>query len=220
MENIDSLLPLLVGFVMVILASRLKVFKRKRNISGSFKPIPFLNTKAEQNFFVQFNRLLPDQYYLVAKVRLADLCKPENAKNIVAFNKIARKHIDFVLIERSSSKVICCIELDDKSHQRKDSQRRDRDKDYSLREAGITLHRVKIARNYTKTILNIVEKCSVKEIAHQKETNGPNFMVNPLSLNTCPRCKSSDYKTVKMKWPNKGREFQKCNNCTYKSNIS
>ena len=143
-----------IGFLLVFTT----VFggRRRKKISGKFVPISHLNTKAEHNFFTQLNNQLPDDIYLVAKVRLADLCKPDNPKNIVGFNKIARKHVDFVLIEQSSSKVVAAIELDDKSHQKRDNIRRDKDKNYALASAGIKLFRVKTAKNYSNAISEVL----------------------------------------------------------------
>jgi len=148
------LFAIFIGFLLVITT----IFggRRRKKISGKFVPISHLNTRAEHNFFTQLNNQLPDDIYLVAKVRLADLCKPDNPKNIVGFNKIARKHIDFVLIEQSSSKVVAAIELDDKSHQKRENIRRDKDKNYALASAGIKLFRVKAAKNYSNAINDIL----------------------------------------------------------------
>ena len=146
----------MLGILGLVIVVKSILQKKKKKIGGKFVAIPFLNTKAEQNFFVQLKRQLPDNIHLVSKVRLADLCKPDNPKNIVGFNKVARKHIDFVLIEQASSKVIAAIELDDKSHQKRDAIRRDKDKNYALSSAGIKLFRVKTTKHYGKPIDEIL----------------------------------------------------------------
>lgn len=152
LDHINSNMIILLAFFGLLVVLKAIFGKRKKKISGKFVPIPFLNSRAEQNFFTQLNNKLPDHIYVVPKVRLADLCKPENPKNIVGFNKIARKHIDFVLIEQYSSKIIAAIELDDKSHQKRDNMRRDKDKNYALSSADIKLFRIKTAKNYSNEI--------------------------------------------------------------------
>jgi hypothetical protein len=194
--------------LFVVLGAFSIIKKRKPQISGGFKPISYLNTKAEQNFFVQLLRKIPSELHVVAKVRLADLCKPDNPQNIVAFNKIARKHVDFVVLERSTSKVLFCIELDDKSHQKRGSIKRDNEKSYALAKAGIVLHRIKASKNYTADInrvLNEYDKPTAKAAPSNEE---------------CPRCDSSGLKRIDLGWPNKGKHYFKCDNCTYKSQVS
>ena len=59
-------------------------------------------------------------------------------------------------IEQSSSKVVAAIELDDKSHQKRENIRRDKDKNYALSSAGIKLFRVKTAKNYSNAISEVL----------------------------------------------------------------
>ncbi len=194
-------LVILLGLLIVI-GGKGKV---RSKISGSFKAIPYLNTKAEQNFFMQLERKLPDHLYIACKVRLADLCKPDNHKNITAFNKISKKHVDFVLVSKGTSKVVCAIELDDKSHQSKSAVKRDNEKSYALQSAGISLHRVKAGRGYSKSIdailLNLQagqeKTISAKEVSKE-----------------CPRC-SGDMELIKMKLLNRGKGYYLCENCGY-----
>lgn len=199
-----------VGLLLVLKGkTRKKQYRPKGKIGGDFKPILFLNTKAEQNFFNQLIRKTNDTHYIAAKVRLADLCLPKNG-DITSFNKIARKHVDFVVIERATSRVLCCIELDDRSHQRNDSIRRDKEKDYALKKAGITLHRVKAGRNYTTQI---------NDIFGAEATPKKTVWTKPpaTALSNCPRCNSTEVEKVILKWPNSGKFYWHCDNCTFNS---
>lgn len=193
------------GAIALGLSVVLKVKRRRSKIGGGFEPIEFINSKAEQNFFVQLQRKLPQNLYILCKVRLADVCLPSNRKNIAAFNKVARKHVDFVVVDMSSSKIRFAIELDDKSHARKDSIQRDREKDYALKAAKVPFFRVKATRNYSSSIDGILEHISAiseKPIPSRK----------PLNEKSCPRCPSM-MNLIKMKGFNRGKGYYLCDDC-------
>lgn len=86
-----------------------------------------LMTPAEQSFFSVLQPIVGPSCIISSKVRLADLFDVVQERGQqAAFNKICSKHIDFVLTDPSSSRILCCIELDDSSHQRPDRIERDR----------------------------------------------------------------------------------------------
>ncbi|EGR4421511.1 DUF2726 domain-containing protein [Vibrio cholerae] len=205
--NLPVLLFVLLGFIVL-----LKIMNKrpKRKIGGKFKPIPFLNTRAEQNFFTQLSAKLPGDYYVAPKVRLADICLPDDPKNIVGFNKISRKHVDYVVIKRGTSKVICVVELDDSSHQKKDSIRRDREKDYALKSANIPVHRIKATRNYTRAITSILDSLPLAST-----TSGQSHH----KMDSCSRCNSNNVNKIEMGWPNKGKVYYQCKDCSYHTEV-
>ncbi|ELA9367484.1 DUF2726 domain-containing protein [Vibrio parahaemolyticus] len=208
-DNINNMPMLLFSLLGLIVLAKVFGKRQKRKIGGRFKKVPYLNTKAEHNFFTQLTSRLSSDYHVAPKVRLADVCLPENPKNIVGFNKIARKHIDFVIVERNTGRVICAIELDDLSHKKKDSIRRDKEKDYALKSAKIPVHRVKAARNYSGNITSILNSLS-------DENNRKLFELT--KMDKCVRCDSDNIEKVTLKWPNKGKCYYKCNACDYTTN--
>ena len=85
-----------------------------------------LMTAAEQAFFDVLEPLVRSSCRVSSNVRLADLFEVRHgAGRQTAFNRICSKHVDFVLSEHGSSRILCAIELDDKSHQRPDRIQRD-----------------------------------------------------------------------------------------------
>lgn len=67
-------------------------------------------------------------------------------------NRIDRKSIDFVLYDERMKKIICCIELDDPTHEREDRIERDLFKD------TIKLIRIKVQNYYDyDKILNMIK---------------------------------------------------------------
>src|SRR5258706_867109 len=97
---------------------------------------------AEISFYKILVSIAGAQFTIQSKVRLADLfyvARPN--ENQSARNRIAQKHIDFVLCETTTMKPVCGIELDDSSHQRTDRQERDEFVEAACRAAGFPLFR-------------------------------------------------------------------------------
>ena len=113
-----------------------------------------LNSPAEQKFQEILEDVLDTEIYtLHGKTRLADILKiKENfdfGSKQAAFNRISRKHVDFVITEKQSSRIVGVIELDDRSHQRADRRRRDQQVDQWLKEAGIPILHYPCRREYS-----------------------------------------------------------------------
>ncbi len=85
-----------------------------------------LNSPTEHRFLDTLETLLPSGISISCKVRLADLFHLAHVPGFQSrFNRISCKHLDFVLTERSTSRILAAIELDDASHQRPDRIERD-----------------------------------------------------------------------------------------------
>ncbi len=96
-----------------------------------------------------------DSKHVLAKVRLADIVAPKTPRSNAqewrrAFNMIQSKHLDFLVCEAGTLKVLCAVELDDKSHRRAGRMDRDAFKDRTLSDAGIPLHRFAVQRQYNE----------------------------------------------------------------------
>jgi hypothetical protein len=108
-----------------------------------------LLSPAELSFFHVLEKLVAHRYRVSYKVRLADLFNVKLQKgHQSALNKITAKHVDFVVCEPSTSKVIAAIELDDRSHAREDRVQRDHFVNDLFAEHGLPLLRVPAAWSY------------------------------------------------------------------------
>jgi hypothetical protein len=86
-----------------------------------------LLTPAELAFFAALEPHIHSSHRISAKVRLADLFNAaQGPGQQTAFNKIVGKHIDFVITDAATSRILCGIELDDSSHSRPERIERDR----------------------------------------------------------------------------------------------
>lgn len=70
-----------------------------------------------------------------------------------AFAKISQKHIDYVLVNPNNGRVVCCIELDDPSHNRADRRRRVVFVNAAFEQADMPLLRVPTRRHYDANAL-------------------------------------------------------------------
>ena len=116
---------------MVVMRNRFRTskrrkFPRRRPQRGIFQPRRFLLTRNEAAFFRVLTAVVADRYLISCKVRLADIitCADRNWRRGHA-NRIAQKHVDFVVTHASSSRIVAAIELDDRSHLRPDRCLRD-----------------------------------------------------------------------------------------------
>ena len=72
-------------------------------------------------------------------------------------NRIDRKSIDFVLYDEKTKKIVCCIELDDSTHEREERIERDLFLDKIFKDT-IKLIRIKVQNYYDyNKILNMIK---------------------------------------------------------------
>ena len=72
-------------------------------------------------------------------------------------NRIDRKSIDFVLYDEKTKRIVCCIELDDPTHEREDRIERDLFLDKIFKDA-IKLIRIKVQNYYDyNAILHMIK---------------------------------------------------------------
>lgn len=151
---IEKALPLVgVTIILVLLLYINHVLRKGRDYR--YKKIDSLLTKAELDFYHQLIQFLP-QYAVMCKVRLADILEPaEHGRRwYYAFNKIRSKHLDFLIVDPTNSRIISGIELDDSTHQRQDRILRDKFLDYVSKRCAFPLHRYKAGIRLKESEIN------------------------------------------------------------------
>lgn len=104
---------------------------------------------AEISFYHVLRSTLALDVTIVIKPRLSDiLFVRQPHKNKGARNRIDRKHVDFLLCETATMTPRLVVELDDRSHQKKDRQERDELVDGALKAAGLPILHVPAAKGY------------------------------------------------------------------------
>lgn len=127
-------------FSLLSFANRYKYQKRR------------LLTKAEARFFTYLIKAVGDEYLIFPKVRIADVVAPadglgERERNR-HFWRTSSKHIDFVLVDKHTMYPYCCVELNDKSHERRDRKERDTMVQKIIESAGIKMVWIPVQRKY------------------------------------------------------------------------
>lgn len=113
-----------------------------------------LFSPAEWAFFRVLEETIGAEYRIFAKVRIADVLSPKKTVNRRAwwraFSKVSSKHVDYVLVDRLTGVIEAALELDDRTHDRKDRRVRDAFVDRAFAQARVPLIRVKAGRDYNR----------------------------------------------------------------------
>ena len=112
-------------------------------------PRPFLLSKGELAFYHAMRHVMPPGLVVSFKVRLSDVINcPGHAWKQGYGAKISQKHLDFVVVDANTTAVRFVIELDDRTHHRRDRRDRDAFVDAALAAAGVPILRVPAAASY------------------------------------------------------------------------
>ena len=128
-----------------------------------YQVAPAFLSDAERSFFGVLCQSLASEYHVFAKVRLADIIHPVRGASRSAwqstFNKIAGKHVDFLVCDKTRVAVVAVVELDDRSHGTLEAGFRDAFVDSALSTAKIPILRVPARQFYSPDQLrNDLEK--------------------------------------------------------------
>ena len=121
-----------------------------------------LMTKNEWNFYKQLKPVADElNLSVLCKTRVADLVDIEKGLTKsewqTAFNRINKKHIDFILCKPENLYPILLIELDDSSHDTEPRKQRDKFIEKVLDKAGYKLLRTRGTANLKESIETILK---------------------------------------------------------------
>jgi very-short-patch-repair endonuclease len=122
-------------------------YERRRLTRGPYTPAGPLLTPAEAHFFHALRRALAGRAAIMCKVRLWDVAQAVSPR-LGQAGLLMRQHLDFVIVDKTSFRPLCVVELDDGSHRLRKSQWRDRVKDRALEGARIPCLRVRQSNHY------------------------------------------------------------------------
>lgn len=141
--------PLWVLLILVVAAmTLLRMYAGRGRLP--YDKRPRLVTKAELRFYKSLVKAVQDDWSIFVMVRIADILTvpKDTPKRRTWVNKILAKHIDFVLCDSSTLEPVVAIELDDRSHERKDRQERDEFVDHAFESAQLPLVRFPVRSSY------------------------------------------------------------------------
>ena len=190
-------------------------FLKKKSVS---KSLPYrlrddFLSPAEFSFYKVLSSLAGTRLTIQSKVRLADVffvARPN--ENVSYFNRIAQKHLDFLVCDSVTMKPLFGIELDDASHKRNDRQERDEFVESVCKVAGLPLLRFPVQREYNSREVAaqiapfVSEKVSVS-VPPQPEVNK-----QVSSVPVCPKCGIPMVLRTVAQGEHKGKQFYGCQN--------
>jgi len=142
-------------FLLVLVSGAILLLKQGfllKKYEYPYKKINFALTPSEKNFFLALEDGVRKEFRVWPKIRIADLLAVDKvgckSAEWTAFNRIAAKHIDFVLVDKKNMKIIAGVELDDRSHNREDRIQRDKFVDKAFHVAKVPLIRFRSAKFY------------------------------------------------------------------------
>ncbi|MDM8545772.1 DUF2726 domain-containing protein [Candidatus Venteria ishoeyi] len=140
------------AFAILLLYALLRNRQKPKPTDYPYIAQPALFTPAEKRFYMILDKVLERRYLIFGKVRLADIIKVQNnlERGVYqgAFNRIAAKHLDYVICRAEDLTVLGVIELDDRSHNLPHRKARDIFVDNALAAAGVPILHVKVQRYY------------------------------------------------------------------------
>lgn len=168
---------------------------------------------AEFSFYKVLSSLVGARLTIQSKVRLADIffvARPN--ENVAYFNKIAQRHLDFLVCDSVTMKPLFGVELDDSSHKRNDRQERDEFVESVFKVAGLPLLRLPVQREYNSREIaaQIAPFASDKisaSVPPQSET-----IKQVSSIPLCPKCGIPMVLRTVTQGEHKGKQFYGCQN--------
>lgn len=141
--------------ILMFLVTRAKKEKKSVDTWPLYPKKPI--SEAEQIFFYRLQKALPDNLIL-AQVQLSRFIGVKKGFDFHEWNnRINRMSIDF-LVCRKDATIMAAIELDDSSHEKPESQKRDEKKNRVMKDAGIRLIRCHVRQMPDEvTIRNLID---------------------------------------------------------------
>jgi very-short-patch-repair endonuclease len=156
-----NILIIIIVLVLFIIISRLEQ-KNKVSLksdSDNGNAIDWSNYSARDSFFNSSEKMLykilqdelGEKYNILSKVRVEDLIE-SSSKSYSYRNRIKSSHIDFVLLDKNTYKIVSAIELDGASHNNHSAEQKDGFKDELFKKVNIPLHRISVGSDFVGVI--------------------------------------------------------------------
>ncbi len=151
--DLHQLWPLIaIVLVVLALATLAKFLKAPSSGTPAYEKNGPLFSPAERSFLGVLEQVFASDYWIIGKVRLADVIKPRkglsSSARVSAQNRINSKHVDFVLCDPRSREVVAVVELNDASHERTSRKERDAFVVGALKAAGIPFAQIPAQKSY------------------------------------------------------------------------
>jgi hypothetical protein len=168
---------------------------------------------AEFSFYKVLLSIGGTRLTIQSKVRLADIffvARPN--ENVTFFNRIAQKHVDFLVCDSVTMKPLFAVELDDSSHKQNHRQERDEFVENACKAAGLPLLRFPVQREYNPRELATQIAPLVKGKIGISTPPQPAVNKPVSSVPLCPKCGIPMVSRTVAQGEHKGKQFYGCQN--------
>ncbi|MFO0915305.1 MAG: DUF2726 domain-containing protein [Pirellulales bacterium] len=198
------------GFLLRLFGVRLDSSASESDIELPYQVREDFISAAELSFYHALKLAIRDQSTIFTKVNLADVFYAIGEGSKSYRNRIAQKHVDFLLCEPKTLKPQCGVELDDKSHSRRDRQDRDHFVDAVFRAAGLPLVRIPATATYNPAELatQLLVHCRPLPAAVPSPPAFTPSATSPM----CQKCNLPMVRKVATKGQHAGKQFWACPN--------
>lgn len=149
--------PLLLGLALAFVAYLFQKGQRVLRGKETYIACSSLFSPAEWLFYGSLVQAVDDQFLVFGKVRIADVLTPNRSLSrsgwYSAFNRISRKHFDFVLCDKITQSIVAAVELDDRSHLLPSAIARDSFVNRICKESGLPLVRFRVLSGYDSEVI-------------------------------------------------------------------
>ena len=179
---------------------------------------------AEQSFYQVIKNMMGEHFTICPKVSLADVffvIRPN--ENRSAYNRINRKHVDFLICDPKTMRPRMAIELDDSSHQRADREERDEFVEEVFETAELPLIRIPVRTTYNTQELGVLFRQALRQ--DQSSSDGSpepvdnkkkpsEATIKPLATQApiCPKCGEEMVLRTAKTGTQAGKQFYGCPN--------
>lgn len=140
--GIAALAVIMIVAVVLLLKQKLPAYQSRKS----------LVTPTERNFLNALDKVANGQFRVFSKVRMEDIIVAPKGlprkRHSAMRGRVKSRHIDFVLCDPKTLEFRVCVELDDRSHERKETRKRDAFVNKAFAGAGIPLLRIPARRYY------------------------------------------------------------------------
>ncbi len=183
------------------------------------KPLPYrlrddFLSPAERSFYQVLKGAVGSWADVCPKVNLADLfyvSTKDPGEWRALTNRIDRKHVDFVLCDPRSATPLVAVELDDRTHGRRERRARDRFVDRVFEAAGLPLVRIRARAGYNPAELDAALRRAAG-LSPEAEEGGEAREAKQEPTRPCPKCGGELVVRKAKSGPNRGRPFWGCLN--------
>lgn len=131
-----------------IISSKNETIIIRTNDFTEYSKKDYVMTQTELKFYRELKKVTDKlQLSIFPQVKLDGLINVKSNRKAVR-NRIKSKSIDFTIVNNINCKIVCCIELDDYTHNYKARIKRDNFVNDLFNYVGIKLHRIKVNNYY------------------------------------------------------------------------